>query len=220
MVARGAISRWPSGRCRRWIQDRHGPNRVGPAGLLQPAGRRAQEHHEGRDVPERTPTCTLFVLAPAIAFIPAMPHLGRDSVRVARCRRRGASSTWSSPRCPVGFLFILAISSLGVYGIVLAGWSSNNKYALLGGLRSSAQMVSYEIAMGMATIPVLLLSGNVALNDIVHAAGARRVERPRAHDRVLRVPRSRRSPRPTVCRSICPRPNRSWWPATTPSTAR
>jgi NADH-quinone oxidoreductase subunit H len=68
---------------------------------------------------------------------------------------------------PIGFLFILAISSLGVYGIVLAGWSSNNKYALLGGLRSSAQMVSYEIAMGMSTIPVLLLAGNVTLTSIV-----------------------------------------------------
>src|SRR4029450_5320420 len=68
---------------------------------------------------------------------------------------------------PVGFLFTLAISSLGVYGIVLAGWSSNNKYALLGGLRSSAQRVSYEIAMGMSLIPVLLLAGNVTLNDIV-----------------------------------------------------
>jgi NADH-quinone oxidoreductase subunit H len=68
---------------------------------------------------------------------------------------------------PIGFLFVLAIASIGVYGIVLAGWSSNNKYSLLGGLRSSAQMVSYEIAMGMATIPVLLLAGNVSLNQIV-----------------------------------------------------
>ena len=68
---------------------------------------------------------------------------------------------------PIGFLFILAITSIGIYGIVLAGWSSNNKYSLLGGLRSSAQMVSYEIAMGMATIPVLLLAGNVSLNQVV-----------------------------------------------------
>src|SRR3712207_9243665 len=68
---------------------------------------------------------------------------------------------------PVGFLYILAIASLGVYGIVLAGWASNNKYAFLGGLRSSAQMVSYEIAMGMSTIPVLLLAGNVALGDVI-----------------------------------------------------
>jgi NADH-quinone oxidoreductase subunit H len=68
---------------------------------------------------------------------------------------------------PIGFLFILAISSIGVYGIVLAGWSSNNKYALLGGLRSSAQMISYEIAMGMSTVAVLLLAGNVSLGTII-----------------------------------------------------
>jgi NADH-quinone oxidoreductase subunit H len=68
---------------------------------------------------------------------------------------------------PIGYLYVLAIGSLGVYGIVLAGWASNNKYALLGGLRSSAQMISYEIAMGMSTIPVVLLAGNVTLSAIV-----------------------------------------------------
>ena len=68
---------------------------------------------------------------------------------------------------PVGYVFTLAVSSLGVYGIVLAGWSSNNKYALLGGLRSSAQMISYEIAMGLSTIPILLLAGNVSLTAII-----------------------------------------------------
>jgi NADH-quinone oxidoreductase subunit H len=72
---------------------------------------------------------------------------------------------------PIGFLFVLAIGSLGVYGIVLAGWASNNKYSLLGGLRSSAQMISYEIGMGMSTIPVLLLAGNVSLNRIVEQQG-------------------------------------------------
>jgi len=68
---------------------------------------------------------------------------------------------------PIGFLYILAIASLGVYGIVLAGWSSNNKYSLLGGLRSSAQMVSYEIAMGLSAVAVLLIAGNVSLSAIV-----------------------------------------------------
>jgi NADH-quinone oxidoreductase subunit H len=70
---------------------------------------------------------------------------------------------------PVGFLFILAISSLGVYGIALAGWASNNKYSLLGGLRSSAQMVSYELAMGLSLIPVILLAGNVTFAEIIEA---------------------------------------------------
>ena len=73
---------------------------------------------------------------------------------------------------PVGFLFTLAIASLGVYGITLAGWASNNKYSLLGGLRSSAQMVSYEIAMGMSIIPVLLLTGNVAMDAIIREQAA------------------------------------------------
>jgi NADH-quinone oxidoreductase subunit H len=68
---------------------------------------------------------------------------------------------------PIGFLFTIAIASLGVYGIVIAGWASNNKYSLLGGLRSSAQLISYEIALGMSTIPVLILAGNVTLNTIV-----------------------------------------------------
>ncbi len=67
----------------------------------------------------------------------------------------------------MGFLYILAIGSLGVYGVVLAGWSSNNKYALLGGLRASAQMISYEIALGMSTVAVLLLAGNVTLSDVI-----------------------------------------------------
>ena len=69
---------------------------------------------------------------------------------------------------PIGFLFVLAITSLGVYGIVLAGWSSNTNYALLGGLRSSAQMVSYEISMGLSLIPVLLITGNVTLSQVVN----------------------------------------------------
>src|SRR2546430_5110895 len=68
---------------------------------------------------------------------------------------------------PVGVLYILAFGSLGVYGIVLAGWSSNNKYSLLGGLRASAQMISYEIALGMSTVAVLLLVGNVTLTDVI-----------------------------------------------------
>ncbi|HUF30341.1 MAG TPA: complex I subunit 1 family protein, partial [Gemmatimonadaceae bacterium] len=86
------------------------------------------------------------------------------------------ASPWASPlgridmvvaNLPIGFLYILALASLGVYGIVIAGWASNNKYSLLGGLRASAQMVSYEIALGLSTVAVLLLAGNVALNDII-----------------------------------------------------
>jgi NADH-quinone oxidoreductase subunit H len=148
-----------------WIQDRHGPNRVGK-GWLQPAADGVKNFVKEETYPAAA-NIPLFVLAPALAFIPALITWAVIPF----------AAPWDSPwgqfemvlaPLPVGFLFILAISSLGVYGIVLAGWSSNNKYALLGGLRSSAQMISYEIAMGMSTIPVLLLSGNVTLSKIVN----------------------------------------------------
>ena len=147
-----------------WMQDRYGPNRVGK-GWLQPAADGLKNIMKEETYPDAAYT-PVFVLAPALAFIPAM--LAWAVIPFG--------ATWDSPwgpiemavaPLPIGFLFILAITSIGVYGIVLAGWSSNNKYSLLGGIRSSAQMVSYEIAMGMSTIPVLLLAGNVSLNTIV-----------------------------------------------------
>ena len=148
-----------------WIQDRHGPNRVGPWGLFQVLADGVKNIMKEETMPGDV-NKALFILAPALAFTPAlcawavipfgapMPTpWGRIDLVVADL--------------PIGFLFTLAITSLGVYGIVIAGWASNNKYALLGGLRSSAQMVSYEIAMGMSTVCVLLLSGNVGLNEII-----------------------------------------------------
>ena len=148
-----------------WIQDRHGPNRVGPGGLLQPAADGLKNFMKEETYPEAAYK-PLFILAPILSFIPALttwiviPFASPLPTRWGRIDMVVAD-------LPVGFLFILAISSLGVYGIVLAGWASNNKYALLGGLRSSAQMISYEISLGMSTIPVLLLAGNVTLNSII-----------------------------------------------------
>jgi NADH-quinone oxidoreductase subunit H len=148
-----------------WIQDRHGPNRVGPHGLLQPAADGLKNFMKEETYPEAAYK-PLFILAPILSFIPALttwvviPFASPLPTRWGRIDMVVAD-------LPVGFLFILAVSSLGVYGIVLAGWASNNKYALLGGLRSSAQMISYEISLGMSTIPVLLLAGNVTLNSII-----------------------------------------------------
>ncbi len=148
-----------------WIQDRHGPNRVGPWGLLQVIADGVKNFTKEETMPGDV-NKALFIVAPALAFIPALiawavipfgaplpTPWGRIDLVVADL--------------PIGFLFTLAITSIGVYGIVLAGWASNNKYALLGGLRSSAQMVSYEIAMGMSTVCVLLVAGNVSLSEIV-----------------------------------------------------
>src|SRR5437762_3489598 len=148
-----------------WIQDRHGPNRVGK-GWLQPAADGLKNFMKEETMPAGV-NRPLFILAPILSFIPALTTWCVIPFGAPIPTRWGRVDLVVAD-LPVGFLFILAISSLGVYGIVLAGWSSNNKYALLGGLRSSAQMVSYEISMGMSTIPVLLLAGNVSLNAIIN----------------------------------------------------
>jgi NADH-quinone oxidoreductase subunit H len=148
-----------------WIQDRHGPNRVGK-GWLQPAADGLKNFMKEETMPAGV-NKPLFVLAPMLSFLPALTAWCVIPFGAPIATRWGRVDLVVAD-LPVGFLFILAVTSLGVYGIVLAGWSSNNKYALLGGLRSSAQMVSYEISMGMSTIPVLLLSGNVTLNSVIN----------------------------------------------------
>ncbi|MBA3579569.1 MAG: NADH-quinone oxidoreductase subunit NuoH [Gemmatimonadaceae bacterium] len=148
-----------------WIQDRHGPNRVGPHGLLQPAADGLKNIMKEETYPDAAYK-PLFIIAPAMAFIPALTAWAVIPFASPLPTRWGLIPMVVAD-LPIGFLFILALTSLGVYGIVLAGWASNNKYSLLGGLRSSAQMVSYEIAMGLSTIPVLLLAGNVTLSVII-----------------------------------------------------
>ena len=161
-----------------WIQNRPGPNRVGPTGLLQPVADGIKNFIKEETTPAAA-NRSLYTIAPAITFIPAMmlmaviplaaplplavdftlPVLGRFVY------------TGDLPMVvadlPIGFLFILAFSSLGVYGVALAGWASNSKYSLLGGLRASAQMISYEVALGLSLVPILLLSGNVAFSEII-----------------------------------------------------
>ena len=148
-----------------WMQDRLGPNRVGPQGLLQPAADGLKNFLKEETYPAQADFWT-FVLAPALSFTPALLTFAVIPFAAPLPTQWGLVPMVVAD-LPVGFLYILAISSLGVYGIVLAGWSSNNKYALLGGLRASAQMISYEIAMGMSTVAVLLLAGNVTLSQVI-----------------------------------------------------
>src|ERR1051326_4313644 len=148
-----------------WMQARLGPNRVGPQGILQPAADGLKNFLKEETSPALADK-TLFTLAPIVSFVPALLTFGVIPFAAPLPTRWGDVPLVVAD-LPVGFLYILAISSLGVYGIVLAGWSSNNKYALLGGLRASAQLISYEIAMGMSTVAVLLVAGNVALSEVV-----------------------------------------------------
>jgi len=162
---------WVERRVCAFIQDRRGPNRVGPHGLLQSVADGVKNIMKEETYPAEA-NAPLFVLAPALSFIPALITWAVIPFGAPWVTSGGQVIGMALAPMPIGYLFIIAIASLGVYGIVLAGWASNNKYSLLGGLRSSAQMVSYEIAMGMAIIPVLLLAGNVSLETIVEKQAA------------------------------------------------
>jgi NADH-quinone oxidoreductase subunit H len=149
------------------IQDRLGPNRVGFAGLLQPIADGIKFLFKEDVIPPHVYK-PFYILAPALIFVPSLLgstvipfgdsiHLfGRDiPLRVADLN--------------VGILFIFAMSAMGVYGIALAGWSSNNKFSLMGGLRSSAQLISYELAMGLSVVGVLMAAGSLRLTDVVES---------------------------------------------------
>src|SRR5438477_1689182 len=143
-----------------WIQIRVGPNRVGPAGLLQPVADGVKLLFKEIILPTSA-NKGLYLLAPVVMLMPAV-------------------AAWAvipfSPEVVLadinaGLLYIMALSSIGVYGVIIAGWASNSKYAFLGAMRSAAQMVSYELAMGFALVVVLMVSGSLNLSDIVNAQG-------------------------------------------------
>ena len=171
----------------------------------------------------------LYILAPAIAIIAAtigfavVPFgpAGLDAPTI-----NGYPIEFQiAPDVDVGILYVFAIGSLAVYGVILAGWASNNKYSFLGGLRSSAQIISYEIPLGMSVLGMVLLARSLDLNDDHRLAGP---------DDFGFIPpgassssrsascssSSAPSPRRTACRSTCPSPSRSWSAASTPSTRR
>lgn len=148
-----------------FIQNRYGPNRVGPWGLFQAIADVVKLLMKEDIVPAKAYK-PLHDLAPIIAIGVAFSTFAVVPFG-DRIELFGQTITLQIASVNVGILYILAISSLGVYGITLAGWSSNNKYSLLGGLRSSAQMISYELSMGISIIGVIIVSGTVRLEEIV-----------------------------------------------------
>ena len=144
-----------------WIQDRVGPNRVGPMGLWQPLVDGAKSFLKEDFTPAHVRKF-YFWLAPAITMIPAMLTIAVIPFGSTLGGQRMVIADLN-----VGILYTFGIVSLGVYGIVLAGYASNSKYPFLGGIRSSAQMISYEIAMGMSVIPLFLLVGSLNLSEVI-----------------------------------------------------
>ncbi|MBI4743130.1 MAG: NADH-quinone oxidoreductase subunit NuoH [Betaproteobacteria bacterium] len=139
-----------------WMQVRIGPNRVGPWGLIQPIADGVKLLLKEIVIPTGA-NKGIFLIAPMFAFAPALAAWAvipfNDTLVLANVN--------------ASLLYIMAVTSVGVYGIILSGWSSNSKYAFLGGMRSAAQMISYEIAMGLALVVVLMVSNSLNLGDIV-----------------------------------------------------
>ncbi|MBX6771482.1 MAG: NADH-quinone oxidoreductase subunit NuoH [Chloroflexi bacterium] len=149
------------------IQVRYGPNRVGPWGLLQPLADGIKLAFK-EDTTPRGADRFLFTLAPLISTVMALCAFAVIPVGPA-ITIAGQTIGLELADVNIALLYLLAITSLSVYGIVLAGWSSNNKYSLLGGIRSSAQMISYELSLGLALVGVMLITGSLRLTDIVDA---------------------------------------------------
>ncbi len=154
------------------MQDRSGPNRVGPRGLLQTLADGVKLFFK-EEIRPRSVDVRIYYLAPVIAMIPALAGGGTLPLQILHFRnvatRQLFTMTLSVGDVNIGLLYILALSSLQVYGVVLAGWASNNKYSLLGGLRASAQLISYELAMGLSLLCVIVLAGSLKLSTIVAA---------------------------------------------------
>ncbi len=148
-----------------FIQDRYGPNRVGPFGILQPAADGLKNFLKEETMPAAAAQ-PYFWLGPVISLAPALVTFAVVPF-AAPLPIGGRVVEMIVADVPIGILYILALSSLGVYGVVMGGWASNNKYSFLGGLRASAQMVSYEVALGLAIVVVLLMAGNVTLTEMV-----------------------------------------------------
>src|SRR5689334_7406900 len=147
------------------IQNRHGPNRVGIFGLLQPLADAIKAFLKEDFTPAHVRKA-YYWLAPAIVMIPSLLTIAVIPFGSQIGQQKMVISDLN-----VGILYTFGIASLGVYGIVLAGYAANSKYPFLGGIRSSAQMISYEIAMGMSVVPIFLIVGSLNLSDVVAYQG-------------------------------------------------
>ena len=172
-----AYSVWLERKVSGHIQNRWGPTRVGPFGLLQPLADGVKFIFKEDLTPPHVYR-PLYIAAPIIAVVFAITSISvvpfGNSLEIPAVSVRGIAvdpirTPFQITDINIGLLVVLGITSMGVYGVALAGWSSNSKYSLLGGLRASAQMISYEVSLGLSLIPVLIWSGSFSLRDIVES---------------------------------------------------
>jgi NADH-quinone oxidoreductase subunit H len=162
-----AYQTWAERKVMARMQLRYGPNQTGPAGLLQPIADAVKMLGKEYVIP-RDADRPVFMVAPIMSFIPAVAAFA--VIPWGDARSEGLLGGWIRPAIAnlnVGILFMLALSSVGVYGIIMAGYSSGNKYSMLGSLRSSGQVLSYELTLGLSLMGVLIQAGTLNLNDIV-----------------------------------------------------
>ncbi len=150
-----------------WMQDRIGPNRVGPLGLLQPIADGLKFLFKEDIIPAHVDKL-FYLLAPAVAVSTALLAFAVVPFGPTTVPEGDAYQFVIAPGVDIGIVFVFAVTSLTVYAIILGGWSSNSKYSFIGGLRSSAQLVSYEIPMGMSILGIVLMTGSLNLEKIIN----------------------------------------------------
>ena len=159
------VMTWVERRASAMMQDRLGPNRAGPFGLLQPLADGIKLFTKEDIIPERARKI-LFILGPPLFALPAFSAYAvvpfGDKIVLG-----GKEIILQVSDVNIGFLYVLALGAIGVYGMVIGGWASNSKYSILGGLRATAQLISYEVPMGLALLTIVLLYGTFSLREIV-----------------------------------------------------
>src|SRR6185436_10492712 len=166
LLAGFAYLTWYERRALARIQTRIGPNRAGPFGLLQPIADAVKLIFKEELTPGKADR-VIFFWAPVVTLVPSI-IIAAVIPWGTKITAFGREITLYLADINVGVIYLMSIASIAVYGIVLAGWSSNSKYALLGGLRSSAQMISYELALGLSFVTAIILANSMSLLDIVN----------------------------------------------------